>query len=179
LARWPGTIAAGSTSNRPAYFGDLLGTVCDLAGVPVPAGTDSISFLPALTGKGQATEHRYLYWEFHEQGSRQAVRFGDWKAIREPMLTGSIRLFNLKADPGEQIDLASTIPGRGQEAARMLDEAHVPNPDWPVPGEGLVDQKGRRPRVQAPTISRAGCSRQSLIRVRKVTASLPSMRRWS
>lgn len=135
LAWWPGTIRPGSSSAHAAYFGDLLATACELAGVPVPPDTDSLSFLPTLTGEGKQAEHRYLYWEFHEQGTRQAVRFGDWKAIREPMLSGPIRLYNLTRDPQERTDLADTHPEKVQEAARLLHEAHEPNPQWPVPGE--------------------------------------------
>ncbi len=135
IARWPGKIPEGSSSAHPAYFGDLLATACDLAGVTVPPDTDSISFLPTLTGQGEQASHRYLYWEFHEQGTRQAVRFGNWKAIREPMLSGPIRLYDLSNDPGERTDLASANPEKVQEAARMLDEAHEPNPLWPVRGE--------------------------------------------
>jgi uncharacterized sulfatase len=135
LAWWPGHIAPGSSSAHPAYFGDLLATACDLAKLPVPSDLDSLSFLPTLTGKGNQAAHRWLYWEFHEQGTRQAVRFGNWKAIREPMPNGPIRLYDLHNDPAERTDLAATLPEKTREAARLLDEAHQPHPLWPIPGE--------------------------------------------
>ncbi|MFT5467603.1 MAG: arylsulfatase A-like enzyme [Verrucomicrobiales bacterium] len=133
IARWPGKIAAGSDSNHPAYFGDLMASACELAGVKPPTNADSISFLPALTGEGEQKTHDYLYWEFYEQGGKQAVRFGDWKAIRRPMLTGEIQLYNLAEDIGEEKNLASQFPEKVQQAAKMMDEAHVDDPNWPLP----------------------------------------------
>lgn len=133
IARWPGKIAAGTKSDLPAYFGDLMATACGLAGVEPPENIDSISILPTLTGVGEQLTHEYLYWEFYEQGSKQAVRFGDWKAIRKPMLTGEIELYNLAEDLGEEKNLASQFPEKVQQAARLMDEAHVPDPNWQVP----------------------------------------------
>ena len=134
LARWPGKVPSGKTSDHLGYFGDLFATVCELTGQPTPAGLDSISFLPALLGKTQdQKQHDYLYWEFYEQGSRQAVRFGDWKAIRQPMRQGKIELYNLAEDLGETTDLASSQPEKVAQAARLLDQAHRPDPKWKVP----------------------------------------------
>ena len=132
IARWPGKIPAGTSSSHVAYFGDLMATACELAGLQVPAGRDSISFLPALMGNPKPPPHPYLYWEFYEQGSRQAVRFGPWKAIRQPMLQGPVQLFRLDEDPGETRDLAQNHPEKVREAIRYLEEAHVNHPDWQV-----------------------------------------------
>jgi len=129
IARWPGVIKAGVTSDHVGYFGDLFATVCDLTKQPVPEGLDSISFLPTLQGKPQR-EHDYLYWEFYEQGSRQAVRFGDWKAIRQPMMSGKVQLYNLATDLGEQNDVAAEHPDLVAKAKELMDEAHVDNPNW-------------------------------------------------
>lgn len=133
IMSWPGTIAADTTSEHIGYFGDFFATACELAGAPVPGGLDSISFVPTLTGKGGQSRHEYLYWEFYEQGSRQAVRFGDWKAIREPMLTGRVKLYYLKDDPAEQRDLAATQAERVRTALKFMDEAHVADDRWQVP----------------------------------------------
>jgi hypothetical protein len=48
-----------------------------------------------LTGKGKAPQHDFLYWEFHEQGGKQAVRQGKWKAIR----------FNVIENPNAPVEL--------------------------------------------------------------------------
>jgi uncharacterized sulfatase len=132
IAWWPGTVKAGSVSDHIGYFGDFFATACELTGAPLPAGLDSISFAPTLTGKGEQKQHEYLYWEFYEQGSRQAVRFGDWKAIREPMFTGDIKLYNLTDDLAEENNLAGEKPEILARAVRYLDEGHVNDERWQV-----------------------------------------------
>ena len=134
IAWMPGTIPANSVSDHICYAGDFFATASELAGLAVPSGLDSISMLPALTGQaGAQPQHEYLYWEFYEQKSRQAVRFGKWKAVRQPMLTGPIELYDLELDLGEQQDLASKYPDIVDRAAKLLNEAHVPNPNWQTP----------------------------------------------
>ncbi|MBI3280306.1 MAG: arylsulfatase, partial [Acidobacteria bacterium] len=108
LAKWPGRIAAGSTSGQVIAHWDVLPTLAEIAGVKAPAGLDGISFLPALEGRPLKRE-RPLYWEFHEGGFNQAIRFGDWKAIRFGK-DGPIELYDLKTDPGEKTDLAGAKP---------------------------------------------------------------------
>ncbi len=131
IAWWPGTVSPGTTSEHVAYFGDWMATAADLAGAELPADVDSISFAPTLRGMdGQQQQHDYLYWEFYEQGSRQAVRFGDWKAIRQPMFTGSIELYDLSSDLGESKDVAGQHADLVEKAAKMMDEAHTPHPNW-------------------------------------------------
>lgn len=136
IAWWPDTIAAGSTSTHVAYFGDWMATAAELAGTDPPDNIDSISFAPTLKGQAdQQEKHDYLYWEFYEQGSRQAVRFGDWKAIRQPMRTGDIELYDLSNDLGEEKNVASNHPDLVAKAAEMMDEAHTPHPNWKVRGK--------------------------------------------
>jgi uncharacterized sulfatase len=133
IARWPGRIAPGSISSHLGYFGDFFATFAELLGEKTPPGLDSVSLLPSLTGRpAQQRQHAYLYWEFYEQGGRQAVRFGPWKAIREPMGTGPVELFDLAHDVGEETDLAARRKDLVARAVRYMDEAHVPDPAWTV-----------------------------------------------
>lgn len=135
IAWWPGVVAAGMTSDHIAYFGDWMATAAELAGAEVPSDVDSISFAPTLKGQEELQkQHDYLYWEFYEQGSRQAVRFGNWKAIRQPMQTGTIELYDLSSDLGETNDVADQHPDLVKKAAAMMDEAHTPHPNWKVRG---------------------------------------------
>jgi uncharacterized sulfatase len=129
IARWPGQIKAGTTNDHLGYFGDLFATACELTKQSLPAGLDSLSFLPALRGK-KAAQHKYLYFEFYEQGGRQAVRFGKWKAIREPMLTGAVQVFDLSNDLGEAKNIAAQHPAIVKQAMAYLNEAHVNDPRW-------------------------------------------------
>lgn len=146
IAYWPGTSPAGVVSDHIGYFGDLMATAAELSGTQAPADIDSVSFAPTLTGNfAEQASHDYLYWEFYERGSKQAVRFGDWKAIRMPMHTGDIELYDLREDLGEANDIADAHPDIVAKAGAMMDEAHSPNSNWqprgkagkqPEPGDG-------------------------------------------
>jgi arylsulfatase len=104
VARWPGTIPAGTVSAHASAFEDYMPTFAEMAGTPRPAGIDGVSMLPALEGRAAAQEPRaYLYWEF--QG-RQAVRMGPWKGIRNAA-TGAFELYDLAKDIGEKANVAA------------------------------------------------------------------------
>ncbi len=132
LVRWPGHVPPGTTSDRIAYFGDVLPTAAALAGTGAPDGLDGLSFLPTLLGR-PARQHPYLYWEFYEQGSRQAVLAGDWKALRQPMFTGAVELYDLRTDIGERHNVADRHPDVVARLASLMTEAHTPSPLWTVP----------------------------------------------
>ena len=136
IAWWPGTIKPGSADDAHWYFGDVMATVADLAGVQPPAGIDSDSFVGPLRGRARAqrwSRTSKMYWEFYERGSAQAIRFGKWKAIRSPMFTGAIELYDMSNDAGEKHDHAKRRPDLAQHAKTLLDQAHEPDPNWKVP----------------------------------------------
>jgi arylsulfatase A-like enzyme len=142
IARWPGNVPAGATSDWIGYFGDVFATLCELTNQPVPKKLDSISMLPTLTGKpGNQRRHDYLYWEFYEQGTKQAVRWNDWKAVRMPMITGNTELYNLARDIGETNDVAAEHPDIVGRLEQMMQEAHVPNPVWRTIIEREISEK--------------------------------------
>ncbi len=127
LASWPGHIQPGSRSDHISAFWDVMPTLCEVAGVKAPGDTDGISFLPVLTGKSQP-QPEYLYWEFPEYGGQQAVRMGQWKAIRKDILKGNmtIELFNLETDLQEQINQAGQYPELVQKAEAIMKKEHAP-----------------------------------------------------
>ncbi len=134
IAWWPGKIQPGSVSDHIGYFGDFMATAAELAGLCLPSELDSISFVPTLLGRrDEQKQHRYLYWEFYERGSAQAVRAGKWKAVRKPMIYGRTELYDLELDIGEQNDLAAQFPDVVQQLEGFMAEAHVPSPRWQVP----------------------------------------------
>lgn len=133
IAWWPGTIQAGQVSGHIGYFGDLMATASELAGVETPPDTDSVSFLPTLFGEPERQkEHEYLYWEFYEQGSAQAVRWGNWKGVRKPMLTGQLEIYDVSRDPGEKYNL-SRRRDISNQIRKFMNQAHVPHPNWTLP----------------------------------------------
>lgn len=118
-------ILAGSESDQPAGLIDVLPTLCELAGAPVPAERplDGASFAPLLHGK---TIHRRqpLYWEYDRAIGgpwKIALRDGDWKLLATPDLT-RFELYNLRQDLSEAHNLSAEEPER---AASLLAAART------------------------------------------------------
>ncbi|MFN7706841.1 MAG: arylsulfatase, partial [bacterium] len=100
IAWWPGTVHANSTSHHVSYQGDLFATALELAEQKSPPPPDSISLAKELRGNGATEQHEFLYWEFHEQGFRQAALYqGRWKGIRSGGADKPIVLYDLLNDP--------------------------------------------------------------------------------
>ena len=137
LIAWqPGTIAAGSTCAHPSAFWDFLPTAAELAGARLPPidPLDGISFAPSLLGRPQAA-HEFLYWEFHEGGSRQAVRMGQWKAIARAF-DAPLRLYDLSADIAETKDVAAEHPDVVRKITDYLKTARSESEHWKAPKSG-------------------------------------------
>lgn len=131
IVRWPGVVKPGTVSDHVWAFWDFLPTACDLAGVPTPAGLDGISIVPTLTGKGEQPKHDFLYWEFHENGFKQAVRHGDWKALRLAP-GGPLELYDVAKDPGEATDVAAANPAVVAKVEAYLKTARTESKEFPV-----------------------------------------------
>ncbi|MBI5688183.1 MAG: arylsulfatase [Verrucomicrobia bacterium] len=132
IARWPGRIKAGVVSNHVGYFGDFMATAAELAGAEPPPTLDSISFAPTLLGRPERQKrHDYLYWEFHERGFAQAVRLGDWKAIRFGTKK-PVELYNIKNDPGEERDVAAQNPEVVAKVEAILKTARTDSEYFPI-----------------------------------------------
>ena len=133
VASWPEHIKEGSISDHISAFWDVLPTVCEAANVDIPEDTDGISFLPALKGKNQKN-HKYLYWEFPGYTGQQAVRMGDWKAIRQNIFKGNmeIELFYLKEDILEQNNVAAEYPEIVKQLEKIMKQSRVPSKLFPL-----------------------------------------------
>ncbi len=135
IVRWPGTIPAGTVSDAAWAFWDFLPTAADLVSVHPPRGIDGITALPMILGK-KVEGHKYFYWEFHERGFSQALRFGDWKAVRltaagadEP---GPIELYDLAKDIGEAHNAAADHPDIVARAQAYFHVARTESELWPI-----------------------------------------------
>jgi arylsulfatase A-like enzyme len=126
VARWPGRIAPGRVSNHLWYFPDILPTIAELCGAPLPPDIDGLSLVPELLGAAAAgrpqAQHKYLYWEFVGQ---VAVREGDWKAI-QPKAGAPWELYDLARDVSERQDLAARHPDVLARLQGYAREAHTP-----------------------------------------------------
>lgn len=127
IAAWPGHIAPGSTSGQPSYFADVLPTCIELAGGEAPDGLDGVSLVPDLMGERHGTVRRYLYWE---NGGSQAIRVGDWKAVRMNLNRNPdapIQLYNLADDIAESNDVADEHPDVVRRIRALFAEARTPS----------------------------------------------------
>jgi arylsulfatase A-like enzyme len=134
IARWPGRVPAGATSDHVWAMWDIFPTFATLAGAKVPSGLDGLDMTAALTGTGSAPVHDHLYWEFHEQGGKQAVRKGHWKGVRLGLIANPdapVELYDLASDPGETRDLAAQHPDIARELKEIMVREHVDSTLFP------------------------------------------------
>ncbi|MFN7936386.1 MAG: arylsulfatase [Bryobacteraceae bacterium] len=132
IVRWPGKVAAGKVNATPWYFADFMPTAAEIAGTKPPANIDGVSMVPVLTGK--TMPRRALYWEqerwegktkqFRPNTLAQAVRLGDWKAIRNAP-GQPLDLYDLSKDPKEQTNIAAQNPKVVAEIEALLKKIRV------------------------------------------------------
>ncbi len=132
VARCPGVVPAGRTSEAPWYFADVLPTCAELAGARAPEDIDGVSVVPALRGEPQPElSERFMYWEFFERGFAQAARWRDWKAVR--MRPGAaLELYDLSHDVGEAANIAAKHPDVVARFESYLAGCRTESPHWPV-----------------------------------------------
>ena len=144
IVRWKGKIPPGTSSDRVTGFEDWLPTLLELANLKdrAPSHLDGISFAPTLFGQPQ-TERPFLYREFPSYGGQQALRVGDWKAVRRNLklpkkaidagLKPTFELFHLAVDPNEEHDVAAEHPDIVAQFTKLMNEQHTPSKQFPFP----------------------------------------------
>jgi len=128
IVKWPGVTSPGSVSHVPVASIDLLPTIAEIAGLPLPSrGVDGKSLAPLLRGTG-TLQREALYWHYPHYNLHQAltplapsgaIRKGDWKLI-EQFEDGRLELFNLSNDIGERFNLASSMTEKARELQQEL-----------------------------------------------------------
>jgi arylsulfatase A-like enzyme len=135
IARWPGHVPAGRTSDAVWWAADLLPTLAALTGAKAPAGLDGLDVSPVLLGRRADLPERPLYWEFHEKGFHQALRLGRWKAV---LRAGKpLELYDLARDQSETRDVAAQQTAVVARMRDLIRKSHTASPHWKVPG---IDQ---------------------------------------
>ncbi len=125
LVRWPGVVKPGSTCDQTVELSDLLATVADIQGAPLPAtaGEDSFSFLPAL--KGTAKDPLHPICIYHSISGNFGIQEGQWKlelcggsggwsapsnAAAKAQKLPDIQLYDLTADISEKVNVEAEHP---------------------------------------------------------------------
>jgi arylsulfatase A-like enzyme len=152
----PAVSRKGATSEMPIASIDLYPTLLELSGAAAPQDQvlDGTSLVPVLRG-GQPPERERMFWHFPcyvgKATPSSAVREGDFKLIEFFEDGGSVELYNLRDDPGEQRNLARSLPAKTQALAaalhawhdetgaaipRAINPAYDPQADRPRGGQG-------------------------------------------
>jgi arylsulfatase A-like enzyme len=142
IAHWPGHVRAGSTTDSPVYFPDIMPTLAALGGGKPPAKVDGVDFSPMLLGSNQPELFdRFMYWEYDKNGLQsQAARWRNWKAVKAPH-TKPLALFDLSSDIGEEHNVAAAHPDIVAKFNSYIRSARTATPDWPVPPQKPRDNK--------------------------------------
>lgn len=117
VLRWPQRATKGAVVDEPFAIWDLYHTFAQFAeAIRVPRGLNGAGamryFVPSRHGAPQPMR-RMLYWEqTTAAGQAQAVRIGDWKAVRPAGKSSreSVELYNLIDDPQESENVAQDFP---------------------------------------------------------------------
>jgi choline-sulfatase len=160
LMSWPAGLPQGRVTDRPITLADLLPTVLDLAGAPIPGGIHGTSVLPvARGGHVPWRDDAYVQNRTHKRLiDQRCFRTEAWKLIGSK--NGPHSLYDLRRDPEEEMDLFETpradVMGRfanepsHAEAARELAHkmrdaaARIDDAEGVVIAEGvLASLKGR------------------------------------
>ncbi|MDG1897648.1 MAG: arylsulfatase [Fuerstiella sp.] len=137
IVRWPGSVAAGSTSHQTVCFTDLLATFSDVVGASLSgdAGPDSFSFFDVLKGSQADDVAVRQHLVMRSGGGVMTIRFKDWKLIQGLGSGGFSKpsrikpakgeapgqLYNLKADPAEEHDVYASHPELVAEMTAKLE----------------------------------------------------------
>ena len=128
IVNWPGKIPGGRVCSDLVNSTDFLPTMCEAAGIPVPADLvlDGKSFWPQLVGqKGQPREWIYSWYSPRQRNDRTVTEFVFNQRFK---LYADGRFFDLEADPEEKHPLrVEDLTGAAAQAAetfRKVLEAH-------------------------------------------------------
>lgn len=135
LVRWPTVVKPGSESAQTICLTDFFAAAAEMTKRDVDRaveGEDSFSFLPLLSGKGAYSREPVIN---HSINGMFAIRSEEWKLVlgngsggrQQPVgkrFKGPYQLYNLKADPTEQTDVAAAFPEREQGMLSQFDRIY-------------------------------------------------------
>lgn len=161
LMYWKGTISPGTVNNGLVSGIDILPTIAEIAGAPLPEKKiDGISILPLIKGETDESP-RKSFWYYYRRNNLEAVQDGRWKLVfQHPGRTysgfepgkdgkpGQVNenfaheagLYDLRRDPGEQYNLIEYHPEIVEKLERIAADARDEL------GDDLTDAQGKNRR---------------------------------
>ena len=144
IIRWKGTIPGGLVSNQLASTIDLLPTIAQITGAPLPEKKiDGVDLGAILKGDLTVSPRRnFLY--YYRKNSLEAIRRDQWKLVfkhpsrsyldQAPGMDGfpgpapenvmmNEALYDLRRDPGERYDVQAYFPEIVKELKALADKA--------------------------------------------------------
>lgn len=140
IVYWPRVTIPGSICDVPVIGMDFTPTILNMvSGGAAPTPCDGLDISPLFKSPTSSLTRDTLYWHYphySDQGGTPsgAIREGDWKLI-EFFEDDHVELYNLKLDPGEQYDFASSFSDKTLDLRRKLQvwrtsvNARMPTPN--------------------------------------------------
>jgi len=131
IARYPGVIPANKTTDLISAFWDIKPTIADIATIKC-SSTDGISIFSEIIGDTtHQMHHEYLYWEFHEKGSRLAMLKDNYKAIWN-ISNNIFELYYQPTDIEEKTNLSEQMPEKVSEFKTLMNQARTQHELWTI-----------------------------------------------
>lgn len=125
IVKWPGNGQTNAVCSTPVSSIDFFPTIMNMVGLGAEVSTEKegVNITPLI--RGNSIEPRSIYWHFphysnhgmHSPGG--AIRSGRYKLL-EYFENGSVQLFDLENDIGEQNDLSQTERKKTQQLREEL-----------------------------------------------------------
>ena len=143
IAKWPGRITAGTTTDQTTCLTDLMATCAAIVDYQLPndAAEDSVDILPVLLGEAKGpvrdfTLHQTIslalairegHWKYLDHQRSGGNRYGPGGKLADWYLPDTApdapgQLYNLKDDPGETKNLYHEHPGIVKRLKAKLEE---------------------------------------------------------
>lgn len=129
IVRYPGMINPSVNKDDIWYFADVMPTLAAIANVSPPGNIDGVNVWPAILGQSQIPVDRFLYWEFYEGRFGQAVRWKNWKAVKNDV-DQPWELYDLSIDESETTDVVTAHDDVLNEIVNWVNENRVESPYW-------------------------------------------------
>ncbi|MGI9516645.1 MAG: sulfatase-like hydrolase/transferase [Pirellulaceae bacterium] len=154
IARWPGRVAPGTTTDATACLTDVMATCAELTSFDLPddAAQDSFSLLPVLLGQSDQVREYVIHqtmslalairggnWKYRDHrgsGGNDYNKSGPWGmgqyALPETAPEAPGQLYDLASDPGETTNLYFERSDIVEELKQRLEQFKLSGRSRPV-----------------------------------------------